>query len=147
MIRRSLFVIAVFLLIPAAASTQDELTTTLSDIEESLWQGWADHDGAAFREHIVDNHLQINAEGVLWSGKQEVIQGIEENDCDVKGFSLSDWVVHRVSDDTAILTYRGTQDAVCNGEKIPEHVVASAVYVRQDGRWMSASYHETPAEM
>jgi hypothetical protein len=95
---------------------------------------------------MAENNVSISADGVE-AGKQNVIANIENNTCEVKSFSFSDWAVHRVSNNTAILTYRATQDAVCDGEKLPEKVVAAAVYVRQYGRWLVTSYQETPAGM
>jgi hypothetical protein len=108
------------------ASAQEDVKETITAIEQSLWEGWKNHDGQAFHEHI-----------------QTVIQGIEGEGCEVQEYSLSDWAVHQVGENTVLLTYRATQDGVCNGETLPE-VVASAVYVRQNGKWMSGSYHETP---
>ena len=99
-----------------------------------------------FRKYLAENSVTVNQDGVD-AGKQAVIAGIEDHPCQVEGYSFSDWAVHQVSDDAAILTYRATQNAVCGGEKIPENVVVSATYVRRDGNWLSASYHETPAKM
>jgi len=126
------------------ASAQEDVEETITAIERSLWEGWKNHDGQAFHEHIVDNHVQLTFQGTIWSGKQAVIQSIEGEGCEVKGYSLSDWVVHQVGENTVLLTYRATQDGVCDGETLPEKVMASAVYVRQNGKWMSGSYHETP---
>jgi hypothetical protein len=134
------------LLVPEGLAPQEDLVATLSAIEESLWEGWKNEDAAPFRQHLVDNFVSIGRNGWV-PGKQELIGFVEQGGCDVKGASFSDWAVHRVSEDTAIITYRAVQDAICEGVKIPENVIASAVYVRQNGTWMCAAYHETPAVM
>ena len=134
------------LLAPRGLAPQEDLVATLSAIEETLWEGWKNHDAAPFRQHLVDNCVGISEQGVV-AGKQETIEPIEQGTCDVNSYSFSDWAVHRVSEDTAILTFRATQDAICDGRKIPENVIVSTVYVRQNGTWMSAAYHETPAVM
>jgi hypothetical protein len=41
--------------------------------------------------------------------------------------------VTRVSDSTAVLTYTATQDATCQGTKMPAKVSASSVWVKQGG--------------
>jgi hypothetical protein len=46
----------------------------------------------------------------------------------------------------AILSYTATQDAICDGTKMPAKIYSSSVYVRKDGKWLSAAYQETPAE-
>ncbi len=135
------------LLAPKGLAPQEDLVATLSAIEERHWEGWKNQDAGPLREHLVDNYVGINQEGFWAVGKQETIEAIEQGTCDVEGFSLSDWAVHPVSEDTAILTYRATQDAICDGVKNPENVILSAVYVRQNGIWMAAANHETPAVM
>jgi hypothetical protein len=131
-------------LAPKSLVAQDDLVQTLSTIEKTLWEAWKSHDAGPFHLYLADNSVTISAGGIE-AGKQTVIESIENSTCDVKGFSFSDWAVHQVSKNVAILTYRATQDAVCDGEKIAEKVVVGAVYVRQDGKWLSTSYQETPA--
>ncbi len=133
-------------LAPKGLAPQEDLVATLSAIEESFWEGWKNHDAGAIREHSVDNTVFISEKGVR-SGKQAAIESREQSTCDVKSYSFSDWAVHPVSEDAAIITYRATQDAICDGVKIPENVILSAVYVRQNGTWMNAAYQETPAVM
>lgn len=129
---------------PAAAQDNADLLATLSQIEQSLWQGWKDHDLAPFRTHMADEALNIGSGGIS-AGKQETLDFMEHNPCDVSGFTFSDWAVHPLTDDVAILTYHATQDAVCDGETLPSPVNVSSVYVRREGQWMAASYQETPA--
>ena len=131
------------LFLPPPLTAQDDLLETVSAIEQSLWQGWKDRDGAAFREHIAENHLQIGGSEIT-SGRENVIRAMEDASCEVESFSLSNWQVHRIAEDALILTYNATQDAVCDGRQNDRDVVASAVYVRVGGRWLSASYQESP---
>jgi hypothetical protein len=127
-------------------AAQEDLLETVSAIEQSLWQGWADRDATAFREHIVDNHVQIGGGGIT-AGRAQVIPAMEGDVCQVESFALSNFALHRLSEDALILSYESEQDAVCDGEPLDEHVISAAVYVRVDGRWMSASYQETPRRM
>jgi len=57
---------------------------------------------------------------------------------------LSDMKVHRVASDTAILTYKAVVEAICAGNKLPAEVYARSVWVKQGGKWLAASYQETP---
>ncbi len=131
------------LFLPPPLTAQDDLLETVSAIEQSLWQGWKDRDGAAFREHITGNHVQIGGSEIT-SGKEIVVRAMEDASCEVESFSLSNWQLHRVAEDALILTYDATQDAVCDGRQNDREVVASAVYVRVGGRWLAASYQESP---
>lgn len=129
----------------ASALAQEDLLKSLSTIEKSLWEGWKNHDAEVFRTHLTENTVIMGPWGVQ-VGKQKAIEELESHPCEVESYSFSDWAAHRVSEHTAILTYRATQKAVCDGEKIPENVIVSATYVRENGAWLAASYHETPAE-
>ncbi len=138
---------AVVTLRPAPAAAQEkDLVTTLSTVEQSLWEGWKTHDMAPFKAHLTDGAINVDAGGVE-AGKEDMIEYLSKNPCDVKGYSFSDWAAHPVTDDVAILTYKATQDGTCGERRLDPEVVVSAVYVRQGGQWMAASYHETPARM
>lgn len=138
-------VIAVLVPTPAAAQVQEtELLTTLSGIETSLWKGWAEHDVAPFQKSLTDPAVNVGADGIS-SGKADELEFIADNDCDVGDYFFSDWRVHPVTDDVAVLTYRATQDAICGGETLLPAVNVAAVYVRKDGKWMNALYAEAPA--
>lgn len=127
----------------APAAAQQDLTTSLSTIEKALWQAWKDHDAAPFEKYLTDDAVNVSADGVT-TGKATFLEMLRSQPCDVNGFTFSDWAVHRVTDDVAILTYSATQDGSCGGETLASSLNVSSVYVRKDGMWMSAAYHETP---
>lgn len=127
---------------PGSASAQEDLVNTLSSVEKSLWEAWKNHDAAPFQEHLLENAVTIGGWG-MESGKQAAIQSVESHDCGVKDYSFSDWAVHRLSDNVAVLTYKADQDVVCGGETAPANIVASSIYVRKGDQWMVGSYHET----
>jgi hypothetical protein len=66
--------------------------------------------------------------------------------CEVKSYELSDTKVTFFNSDSALLTYKGTQDATCAGQTMPPSVWASSLYVRRGGKWYAASHQETPAK-
>jgi len=127
----------------STARADDDLASKLTSIEKSLWEGWKNHDGAPFREHLAEGTLNVDADSID-AGKAEAIETITSSDCVVEGYSLSDVKVHRFGDHTAILTYRASQDGVCRGKKIAAAVNVSSVYVKEGDKWQAACYHETP---
>lgn len=133
-----------FVLAPSATvSAQEDLQSKLVTIEKKLWEGWKNRDAKPFEEHVTKDTVSINAQGIT-SGKAQVIKDITSSDCDVKGFSLSDVQVHPLGKDSALLTYKAAQDAICKGQKIPAQVLVSSTYVNEGGVWREASYRETP---
>jgi hypothetical protein len=127
---------------PAPAQAQDDLTDELEHIERSLWHGWATHDTAPFKENIVENSVQIGSWGMV-AGKAAVLELIASHNCVLEDAQFSAWKAHQLSYDAALLTYHAMQKGSCDGEALPAKVSVSAVYIRHDDRWMSASYHET----
>ena len=138
---------AVFLVAPRAVAAQDkgdELTMKLASIEESLWVGWQNDDPAPFENNLVDGAVSIGPWGI--SSKAETMADVANGNCDVAGFTLSDWKARKVGEGTAVLTYKATQEAMCDGEAVPTNIVVSSTYVMHGGYWMSASYQETPVD-
>lgn len=136
-------VLVVLAALSATGMAQEDAKTQVISIEKSLWEAWKARDAQPFNMHLTDDSMNIGANGIT-VGKAKVVELITGGDCDIKSSSLSDWTLHQVSADTAILTYRASQEGTCGGEKIPAAVLASSVYVKQNGKWMAASYHETP---
>lgn len=138
--------LAVTLAGPAPAAAQDDLeglTHELEHLERTMWHSWATHDAAAFQENIVENSVNIGPWGTV-TGKEAIVAMVANNSCALEDAQFSDWKANQVSDETVILTYNAVQKGSCQGAPLPERVAVSSVYVRQDDRWMSASYHETP---
>jgi hypothetical protein len=131
---------------PKTVAAQEDLMATLTSIEKALWEGWKNADASAFQDHLADGFVLVNSDGVF-AGKAENVAAISSGTCDVQSFSFSNWNIHRVGEHTVIITYDATQDATCEGTKLPENVRASSVYVSHDGRWLAASYQETPTGM
>ena len=124
-------------------SAQENLEAKLVTIEKSLWEGWKNGDAKPFEKDLTADSMNISATGIT-TGKAQVIKDMMSAHCKVTSYSLADVKLHQLSKDSAMLTYKASQDAVCDGKKIPDEVYASSVYVNQNGAWKAASYHETP---
>lgn len=136
--------IASALVSTAPLRADDDATQALPKMEASLWEGWKTHDATPFEKHLADGALTTNASG-LEVGKPKAIEMIKSPDCVVASYSLGEMTVHRFGDSTAVLTYQASQDATCAGVKVPEKVNVSSVWIKQGDKWLSVSYHESPA--
>ena len=123
----------------AAAESEDD---ALIAMERALWEGWKAHDGAPFEQHLAEGAVNTLPTGRV-SGKAGQLDMITKTPCDVAGFSLGDVAVQRFGDHTAVLTYDASQDATCDGQRLPEKVMVTSVWVKLDGKWQAASYQET----
>jgi hypothetical protein len=48
--------------------------------------------------------------------------------------------------DAVVMTYTATQDATCNGKKQPDKVIATSIWQKKNGKWMSPFHQETTRE-
>ena len=125
---------------------QDPLLAELSDLELRSWQAWKSRDASYFEGFLSDDHVEVGFGGV--ADKATVLATVRSPGCVVKSFSVTDLRVHRLSADTALLTYHAAQDTVCGSVAVPSPVWVASLYVRRGGRWLNAVYQqsqETPA--
>jgi hypothetical protein len=116
----------------------------LQSKEQAGWQAWKDHDPKPIEGMISDNVINI-ADGLVSQGKQQVLKGMVDPGCMVNSFSLSDFSYLWLNKDTVIMTYTATQDATCSGTKQAGKVIASSVWQKQNGKWVSPFHQETTA--
>jgi hypothetical protein len=67
------------------------------------------------------------------------------DNCAVASFSLSDFAYMWLDKDTVLMTYKANQDGTCGGKKIAPKVIASSIWQRQGGKWVSPFHQETIA--
>jgi len=130
----------------ATPAMAGDLAGELVAIDKALWTAWGAGDAGPFKQYLTDDHVQAVAGAGVVSGKDAIVAGFTEDVCDVVSFDFQDVKARQITDDVAILSYVATQDASCGGAKLTPKVFATSVYVRRDGKWMSASYQETPIQ-
>jgi uncharacterized protein (TIGR02246 family) len=124
----------------------DDLKDELVAIEKAQWQAWKDRNGEAYRDVVTEDAVFIVADGSITEGRDAIIADISGHECQSNSLDFADFKVRQLSPDTAILTYTTTQDTTCEGYKLPSPVYSESVYVRQGGKWRTASYQETALE-
>lgn len=123
-----------------------ELKEDLVTLEKAAWKAWGKGDGEYFRKNLTEDHVQVVA-GTGWVvGREAIATEIAKGACEVKSYDFHDMNLRQLGKDVAILSYTATQDASCEGNKLPAKVYATSIYVKQDGKWLAANYQETPAD-
>lgn len=140
-----LILLSTFLMINVASAqetnTKDEkLKAHIIDLDKAAWNNWKNKDVAAFRTGTIDEFVSINSDGI--SDKAEMISTAFVY-CNVKSFSLNDIEFVKLNKKTVLLTYTATQDAECEGIKLPPNVISAVSYVKKGGKWVEAFYMET----
>src|ERR1700693_5757368 len=123
----------------ANAATEQKLV----DMEKSLWEAWKNHDSAPFQKLLSSDSVNVNPMGV--TGTEQAVKDIGGSDCKVNTYSVEDPKATLDEKDAVLLTSKATQDAVCGGQKVPETVWASSLWVKKGNEWKAAFHQETPA--
>jgi hypothetical protein len=131
--------------VPLCAENNQAVENSLKTNEHAGWQSWKDKDPKAFQDMIPDDVVNI-ADGMMQHGKQQILKDLSAGTCTVNSFSLSDFSFQWIDKDAVMLTYTATQDATCNGKKQPGKVIASSLWVKKGGKWLSPFHQETTAD-
>jgi uncharacterized protein (TIGR02246 family) len=125
-----------------AADLKDDLLA----MEKGSWKAYGERDVKTYTDTMTEDAVQVTSAGDVWKGRDKIKAEVGSHTCTLKSFDLADANVRQPSPDTAILTYTATQDMTCEGQKSPAKVFATAIYVRQEGKWRWANYQETPLD-
>ena len=123
--------------------TKAQLTKQLSEMETALWTAWKNKDSKPFEMHLAADGVMVGEQGV--GKKSDVVQMMASMPCDVKSFTLSDWMLTKLGASSALLTYKGVADGTCMGQAIPT-VWASSLWVKRKNTWQAAFHQETPVK-
>jgi hypothetical protein len=129
---------------PKPVMSKAQIQRNLIASEKKLWEAWKNKNDKPFRAALSSDTVMISEMGV--SGKEAIVKEIGSGNCEVGSYDLSDFKLTWINSDTALLTYKATQDVTCNGTKGPAAVWASSVWVRRGGKWYAATHQETPAQ-
>jgi hypothetical protein len=114
----------------------------LQSKEEAGWQAWKDHNANPVEASFTDDSISI-ADGGVFKGKQQVLKSITDPRCVVNSFSLSDFSYMWLDKDTVVMTYAATQDATCDSKQQAAKVLATSIWQKKGGKWLSPFHQET----
>lgn len=116
----------------------------LQSKEQAGWQAWKDHNAKPVEGYFTDDSITI-ADGTVVKGKQEVVKNLADSGCTVNSFSLSDFSFMWLDRDAVIVMYTAKQDATCSGKKQADKVLATSIWQKKGGKWLSPFHQETDA--
>ena len=127
----------------AANSTDDQaLSDKLIALERASWVAWQGHDAKFFINFLSDDHVELGSGGP--TDKATVVAGVASPVCRVESYSVSDFRLIRLSEDSAVLLYRAEQKTTCGGTAVPSPVWATSVYALRAGQWKNILYGHIP---
>jgi len=123
---------------PKPAMTRAQSQRTIIATEKKLWEAWKNKDAKPFKANLSADSIQVGESGV--GTKNEIVEAMGNGGCEVKSYALSDIKVTFFNSSTALITYKGTQDATCGGTAVPPAIWASSLYMMRSGKWLAASH-------
>ena len=76
------------------------------------------------------------------SSKSEVVAIVASPFCQVTSYELDHFELKMLDENTALLTYRETQDTICH-HPVPSPCWVSSLYMKRGERWLNALYQQT----
>ena len=77
------------------------------------------------------------------TSKTSIVAGVASAVCQVRSYSVDHFELKLLDKTTALLTYRETQDTLCNGNAVPTPCWVSSLYMKRGDRWMNVVYQQT----
>ncbi len=139
------FLLSTLVLIDAKSQPDEQaaLKEHLVGLERQSWEAWKNRDGKFFQDFLSDDHVEVGFGGV--AAKADIVSFIGSPVCTVKSYELDHFELKMLDKNTALLTYREAQDAVCH-KPVPSPCWVSSLYMKRGDRWLNVLYQQSQIE-
>ena len=121
----------------------DELTEQFRALEQRFWQAMATQDVAAATALSDEPTVVAGASGAAAIDRATLGGMLAAGTWTLRSFTLSDLVVHQVTDDVAVVAYRAHEELEVDGEELTLDAADASTWVRRDGVWLCALHTES----
>ena len=134
---------AAVLAIGAAAAKDDEGTVKeIRQAMRTLNDGFARGQPDVIRRLTTDDHVAITP---YYGGPKSIADQLKNlADLKVPDYVAGEIGVTLLTKETALVTYPLSQKGTYKGKPVASKNYVAAVWVNRDGKWLEASYQETP---
>ena len=123
--------------------TDDELTELLRSLEQRFWQAMLTQDAAAAAALSDEPTVVAGASGAALIDRATLGGMLTSGGWTLRGYTLADLVVHRVTDDVAVVAYRVHEELVVDGEDVVLDAADASTWVRRDEGWVCALHTQS----
>jgi ketosteroid isomerase-like protein len=144
MTSKVLLILSAGLFIGADAGKDEGAVKEIQQAMQNLNEAFAKGDAAAIRRLVADEHVAITP---YYGGpipKAEQLKGLGA--LKVPDYKAGEIKVTLLTKDAALVTFAMTQTGTYKGKPVAPRNYVSAVWVNRDGKWLEASYQETPLD-
>ena len=129
--------------VKTADTASDELTKSLLALETTGWEAWKAKDTAKLGAMMTKDVTFVDPMGTPHFGSEANLKEWNDHPCEVKSVNLSDAKASSISPTVAILTFKGTAEGTCAGQKLTP-VWGTAIYQKEGDAWKLAFHLESP---
>ena len=120
----------------------DEQSALLCDLERKLQHADTRASSDEMARLLADEFFEFGASGSVWSRKQVIEDLPQEKTQPARELSCSDFSVHWLAKDVALVTYRGTRRIPSEDKKL--HFLRSSIWKLIDRQWRMVFHQGTP---
>jgi len=128
----------------AKPADRDAGTDAMLAVEKAVWEAWKAHDAKTLEDLTARDISFINIFGTYFATKADALKDWTGAGCDVKSVSVTDAAGTMLSPTVGILTFKGTADGTCYGQKVGP-IWGTSVYVKDGDAWKWAFGINLPA--
>jgi uncharacterized protein (TIGR02246 family) len=125
----------------AAADAKDDAARAVEKAVQALEAAWDKGDADAVKGLMTEDHVCIIREFQSYT-RADQLKALR--DFKYTNRQISDLKVTVVSKDTAFVTLKAVTKGTYKGKPFTSTVLAGATWISRDGKWLEASYQETP---
>jgi hypothetical protein len=129
----------------AKPAAPDASTNAMLAVEKTIWEAWKAHDAKTLEDLTARDISFINIFGTYFATKADALKDWTGAGCDVKSVSVTDAAGTMLSPTAGILTFKGTADGTCYGQKINSVIWGTSIYVKDGDAWKWAFGINVPA--
>jgi uncharacterized protein (TIGR02246 family) len=133
--------LAAGLLAAADAPKDDAATREVTQALNTLNAAFAKGDADAIKALMTDDHVAVTS---YYGGARTRAEQLKSlADMKVKEYKAGEFKVSKVGKDVALVTYPVTQKGTYKGKDLAAKSLASALWVKAEGKWRERFYQET----
>ena len=128
----------------AKPAVNDAGTHAMLVVEKAVWEAWKAHDAKKIEDLTARDISFINIFGTYFATKGDALKDWSGTGCDVKSVSVTNAVGTMLSPTVGILTFKGSADGTCYGQKVGP-IWGTSVYLKDGDAWKWAFGINLPA--
>jgi uncharacterized protein (TIGR02246 family) len=138
---RSLWIgtVVMLLALQAKADTAEEVERAVRTIQTAFNKGDVD----AVKRLMTEDHVTI-LPYAQFSNSVDQLQGLA--DWKFTEYKMQGLKVKALAKDVALASYQATIKGTYKGKEVRSPVQVAEVWINRDGKWLQASYQETPVD-